>query len=330
MKKIISLFLLVNICLDAYNQVIKGIIADNETRKPIYSAAVYINGTTVGTLSDADGNFKLDIMKFGSMPLSVSAIGYYSAILAEYSTSKPNLIYLIPRVFELNEVIVSDRSHARERKRNLTTFRNIFLGTTGNALNCEITNEEDIRFILSPDKDTLSAIAIGPIHIDNKSLGYKITYYLDEFHFKRSDSTFLFNGDIIFRDNIDLSEDIRAQIKYEKKRESAYSGSRMHFFRSLWFDDLDSAGFVIMNLAKDTLNYKDIVSQNDIHAKYLKYKDRLVIEYDPDRSASLLIFLKDSILFDPNGYFHPNGITWEGDMARQRIADWLPYEYSIK
>jgi hypothetical protein len=33
---------------------------------------------------------------------------------------------------------------------------------------------------------------------------------------------------------------------------------------------------------------------------------------------------------DQNGYFDPLGISWEGEMARQRIADWLPYEYSIK
>jgi hypothetical protein len=31
-----------------------------------------------------------------------------------------------------------------------------------------------------------------------------------------------------------------------------------------------------------------------------------------------------------SGYFDPSGISWEGEMARQRIADLLPFEYSLK
>lgn len=33
---------------------------------------------------------------------------------------------------------------------------------------------------------------------------------------------------------------------------------------------------------------------------------------------------------DENGYFDPSGINRKGEMAIQRIADWLPYEYNIE
>jgi hypothetical protein len=39
---------------------------------------------------------------------------------------------------------------------------------------------------------------------------------------------------------------------------------------------------------------------------------------------------KDFVYFDKRGYFDPFAISREGEMAKQRISDWLPYEYSIK
>ena len=40
--------------------------------------------------------------------------------------------------------------------------------------------------------------------------------------------------------------------------------------------------------------------------------------------------MQDSVCFDKQGYFDPLGISWTGEMARQRIADLLPYDYSMK
>jgi CarboxypepD_reg-like domain len=326
MKSIFLLYLLLSINFVAYNQVIKGKILDRETKNPIYSAAVYFNGTSLGTLSDAEGNFSLAVLKFSSMPLSVSAVGYYSVTLTKFSAVEPNIIYMNPRTFELDEVVVNDKSHARERKANLMAFRNVFLGTTENAYNCKITNEDDIRFTYSSDRDTLKAFTIKPILIDNKALGYKITYYLDKFTFNIRDSIFLINGEIIFREYPTAIGS--RNNSFERNRRSAYLGSRMHFFRALWFNELDSAGFEIKNSANDTLGYKKLVTQYDIHSKYLKYHGRLHVSYGTSEPSSLMIFLKDSILFDPNGFFEPYGIRWEGEMASRRIADMLPYDYS--
>ncbi len=147
MKKTILILLILNFTTPAYNQAIIGTVLDKGTNNPVYSAAVYFNGTSVGTLTDKDGKFHLNNLNFSSIPLSVSAIGYYSVSLPDYSTSKANIVYLRPRIFELNEVVVNDKSHARERRINLKTFRNVFPGTTGNASACAITNEDDIRYL---------------------------------------------------------------------------------------------------------------------------------------------------------------------------------------
>ncbi|MEI6049250.1 MAG: carboxypeptidase-like regulatory domain-containing protein [Bacteroidota bacterium] len=328
MKKFILFLLFINVCLVAYNQVIKGTIFDNKTKEVIYSASVYINGTFVGTLSDQNGDFQLDISKYVSMPLTISAIGYYSATLTGYTTAKPVLVYLIPKVFELNEVVVNAKSHARERRENLVIFRNEFLGTTGNSVNCEITNEADIRFKTSSDNDTLRAFATKPILIDNKALGYKITYYLDKFEYCKPSSSFFFKGNIIFSEDL-AADDAKKQF-FDRKRKEAFLGSRMHFFRALWVDNLNSAGYTVKNSANETLKYNKIVILKNSRAKYLKYPGGLGIAYYTKQPESFIIFLKQYVFFDSNGYFDPSGISWEGEMSRRRIADLLPLEYSIK
>lgn len=328
MKRIILLFFFVNIYLVAYNQIIKGTIYDKNTKSVIYSAAIYFNGTSAGTLSDQNGSFQIDISKYRSMPLTISAIGYYSVTLNNLSVEKPLKIYLDPKMFELNEVVVQDKSHARERRENLTIFRNEFLGTTGNSYNCTITNEDDIRFIYGSDDDTIKAFAIKPILIDNKALGYKITYYLDKFEYYKQSTSFFFKGNIIF--SKDSTTDETKEKLYERKRKNAYIGSRMHFFRALWINDLNSAGFIVKNSANEPVGYKQIVFQKDDRTKYLKYHGGLGISYYTKQPTSFIVFLKEEIFFDGNGYFDASGISWEGEMARQRIADLLPFEYSPK
>jgi CarboxypepD_reg-like domain len=326
MKKCILLVLIIHFNLIAYNQVIKGTVFDKSTKSTIYSAAVYINGTFIGTLTDQNGNFQLDISKYHSMPLTISAIGYYSATLADFSITKPILIYLNPKLFELNEVVVNAKFHSLERSENLTIFRNEFLGTTSNSLNCEITNENDIRFKYSQDKDTLRAFANKPILIDNKALGYKISYYLDEFEYDKLSKSFFFRGNIIFREDSSIKE-TKKQL-FERRRKYAYLGSRMNFFRALWMNDLNSNGFTVKNSANETIGYNRIVTQKDNQTKYLNNSGILGISYYTKQPTSFIIFLKDKVYFDPSGYFDPLCISWEGEMARQRIADLLPYEYS--
>ena len=328
MKKIILFIFTLNLSLIAYNQVIKGTIIDNKTKEIVYPASVYINGTFVGTLSDQNGNFQLDISKYPSMPLTISAIGYYSVTMSNVSAKKPLIIYLNPKLYELNEVIINAKAKPRERRENLVIFRSEFLGTTGNSFNCEITNEDDIRFMNSADNDTVRAFAVKPILIDNKALGYKITYYLDKFEYCKPSSTFSFKGNIIFSE--DMTSDEPKRKYFEKKRKNAYLGSRMQFFRALWINDLNAAEFTVRNSANEVLNYDRIVTQADSYTKYLTAQGTLGICYFRKQPASFIVFLKNLVFFDANGYFEPDGISWEGEMAQPRIADQLPLEYSAE
>jgi len=328
MQKVILLCLLISLSAKAYNQIIKGTIFDNKTKEIVYSASVYINGTSVGTLSDQNGNFKLDISKYRSMPLTISAIGYYSTTFKDFQAGKPLLVYLNPKTFELDEVVVNAKAHPLQRRENLTIFRNEFLGTTSNSLNCKIINEDDIRFKYSSDRDTLRAFATEPILIENKALGYYITYFLDKFEYDKQSKSYFFSGNIIF--NEDSTKDEKRKRLLENRRKYAYLGSRMHFFRALWLNDLGENGFFVRNTANETLSSDKIVFIKDSHTKYLSYHTNLGISYYTKQPTSFVIFKKSQVYFDASGYYDPSLISWEGEISRKRIADQLPFEFFIK
>jgi hypothetical protein len=325
MRKFILLLLFINFFKIAYNQVIKGTVLDNETKSPIGFASIYFSGTTSGTQSDQKGNFELDVSKNASIPLTISAIGYYSSTLTDFSTDTPHIIYLNPKTYQLNEVSINSKSLARKRKENLLLFKNVFLGTTPNAGKCDIINENDITFNYESDDDTLKALASKPIIISNRGLGYKITYYLDKFEYYKNSKSFYYKGDAIFNEDLTTIEVQKQSI--ERRRRAAYLTSRMHFLRALWANDLKSAGFIVKNPAGVNLNYKDIVIQEDSRKKFLKYPENLDIFYYAKLPIGQITFLKERVYFDNSGYIDPLGISWDGEFASQRIGDLLPYDF---
>jgi hypothetical protein len=332
-KSILLLYVLFCSCLTVYNQVVKGTICDQYTKIPIDYALVYINGTFVGTHTDKNGNFELNISKNSTMPLTVSALGYYSNTLTGFSRDTVFSVFLTPKVFELTEVVVTDKANSKARKTNLKLFKDAFLGTTQNARNCKIINENDIKLMCNSNNDTLKAFCTKPIQIDNKALGYKISYYLDKFEYDRRSNSFFFRGNIIF--NEDLKTSNTQKRRFERRRKSAYLGSRMHFFRALWYNDLDSEGFKVMNLPNNVLLPEEFVIQTGSldttnSRKYLRYEYPLHIAYKKMVPKTIIFMDEGDVYFDNNGYFDPIAISWEGEMAKKRIADWLPYEYSIK
>jgi hypothetical protein len=304
------------------SQIITGTIIDKQTKEKIIFAAVFFNDSFVGTNSDVNGNFELRIPDNTFRPLTVSALGYYSETITNYQTDKPLVIYLRPKVFELNEVIVS----ARARQKNLRMFKENFLGTSDVAMRSEITNESDITLVMK--NDTLKAYASKPIKITNYGLGYKSTYYLDKFWYYPDKKAFFISGNMVYDE--DLSNDNSKRDYYLSNRQFTYYGSKMHFFRALWRNELDKEGFVIRNMGKEEIQYGFLIAQPDGVRKYFKYHGMLTIEDKMRLTTTWITFLRENVYFDAKGYFDPFAISWDGSMARQRVADMLPYEYSPK
>jgi hypothetical protein len=334
MRRIFFIFLLAGSNLVAYNQVIKGTVLEKGTNSKISTAAIYYAGTFVGTLADKNGNFELAISKNTSMPLTVSSIGYYSVTLTDFSTEKPLIIYLTPKVYELKEVVITSKPLVRKRKEYLKLFKDEFLGISFNARNCDIVNESDITFNYDSCEDTLKAFASKPLLINNRALGYKITYYLDKFEYYKKSRSFFYKGSIIFSEDL-MGDETDKQLSdqlYETRRRNAYIGSRMHFFRTLWADELQNSGYTVKNSDNKYFSSEDIVTTEDTHnpdsynryRKFLKYTENLQLYFT---GWTNIVFLKPRVYFTQDGNFDNLGITWDGEMAVQRIGDMLPFEY---
>ncbi len=147
MKPFVSLMLLMSLIVTHIKgQKVSGFVRDSETGAAVPFADIYVEGTFTGTVSDSNGHFRLNISDFPHRSITVSAIGYYSVAFPSKPVETDQVIHLVPRRYELQEVTIGAPSLKRERTRNLKLFRREFLGTSTTARGCEILYESGIRF----------------------------------------------------------------------------------------------------------------------------------------------------------------------------------------
>jgi shikimate 5-dehydrogenase len=91
---ILSVFLLFLINSKAQEGKIKGRIFDEINNEAIIGADIIIQGTTIGTSSDLEGNFVLDKLTPGNYNLEVSYLGYQTKLIADISVSNSTIINL--------------------------------------------------------------------------------------------------------------------------------------------------------------------------------------------------------------------------------------------
>ncbi len=95
---------------------IKGKVRDVKTRKAIDGVVVTVLKNQKSILSNPDGSFELQIEKSNkkSEILHYSRIGYYDTIINQQFTNKEVLVRLRPKVYELEEVVVTAK-HNRKK-----------------------------------------------------------------------------------------------------------------------------------------------------------------------------------------------------------------------
>lgn len=319
------------ISLSGYSQQIVGIVLDENTSQPLVNVSVFFNGTTVGTKTNSNGKFQISIPGNQKLPLAVSAIGYNSVMLNEYPIGNMIKILLIPRIYELDEVIITSKMTWKEksaRNQYLDIFRKQFLGETVNAYTCKILNESALVFSYNDKGNLLTAYSTRPLDISNKALGYKIIFYLDDFKYSTEPYSMTYTGYYIFREDSSLSE--KARVRAEKRRRLAFLGSRMHFMRALWDNNLDSAGFTVKDSGNNIIPYDFLVYAKNPSEKFLLKKVNYSVSFISKVPRSTIELTSDTVYFNKLGYFDPFGIKWTGEMGKQRVADLLPYDYKLK
>ena len=120
MKKIsvlLTMLLLSIIFAHAQQISIKGIVIDKKLNEPIIGASVLVQGTTIGTVTNLEGNFSLKNVPKGS-ELTVSYIGYTSQNITINGNQTTFKIEMSEDTKTLDEVVVV--GFGTQKKVNLT------------------------------------------------------------------------------------------------------------------------------------------------------------------------------------------------------------------
>ncbi|HEX7844539.1 MAG TPA: carboxypeptidase-like regulatory domain-containing protein [Chitinophagaceae bacterium] len=241
-----AILFLLFLSLPALSQrTIKGRVVNVANGAAIPGSSVFITNTSKGTVSDASGNFELTDVPSGKHELVISSIGYETTVYPFSDAELPLRlrVELKIKVKELQNVTVEPYVEEGWDKWG-NTFKENFLGYTANAKRCRINNEWSIRFRYFKKSDRLIAFSDVPIEIENKALGYRITYQLEDFEINFKEGLSVFMGYSLYEE---LDKDKK---KWARKREEAYNGSLMHFIRSLYADSLHENGFEMRRLFK--------------------------------------------------------------------------------
>ncbi|WP_312825354.1 hypothetical protein [Epilithonimonas sp.] len=102
----------------------------------------------------------------------------------------------------------------------------------------KIKNQRTLKFSYDKKNKFLKVKAPKTLIIENKNLGYSIQYNLINFEADFKNRTNSYLGTSFFKETSNKKE-------YILNRMNAYKGSLMHFFRSLYKNELEKDGFIV-------------------------------------------------------------------------------------
>ena len=318
-------------------------------------ANVFIEGTTMGTQADANGHYVLKNIPAGRHRLVASMVGYQPKMV--FIDFPGNTTVLNFNLEEDNKTLDEVRVVGSQDKlweKQFREFEKGFLGESYNRKEVFITNKEVVDF--TEMEDAFSAKASQPLQIINKSMGYKVTYFMD--NFEKTNSLTSFKGLASFEKLV--PEDAKQERKWKRNREEAYEGSLKHFLKALEDNRMEEEGFNAFLLKPEYLNnlrrglFFD--RNNERHVAFkateligitspdglttLNWKIPMEIVYNRKR-ATRPIFMDAPYPYTiliPKGLIqvtsagdlmNPYSIEMRGEMSKIGMADLLPLDFDI-
>ena len=350
MLKKTAVIVLINFLCYSYSsaQTLTGSVL-NENKQPVVGASVYFDGTAIGTITNATGQFYLQLKNRISAPLVISSLGYETQMV-QNAFDQPSLsIQLKLKPYQIGEVVVKKDRFSRKQK--VKAFRAQFLGTSRAGKSCIIKNEADIDLYYNAERNTLEATSDKPLVIVNKHLGYTITVNLVDFNvtYRKTSLNSEHVKSSLYLVTTFFSDTEQNNIKIEKRRNKCYQGSTLNFFRDLSLGKWSEKGFLLYSgstpaipsqyfVVSDTLDLKKVVVANSIKGIVLSVdtpniKIPFIASFNllyNNRKQSKIVFKTNTIYIDKYGVnTSPELIQLGGDMSRKRLGDLLPFDYSI-
>lgn len=309
-----------------FSQELSGFVFNAKDSIALESVTVYFDGTNIGTITNSNGFFKIKKDNALNSPLIISSMGYETIAISNATAPLPK-IYLNPKAELLDEVVLSPDPWSRKKK--LAIFKREFLGASEESKKCKIINEDDIKLHYNPNTKMLSASADAPLILENKYLGYRITYNLMDFIYQVPGKSDLFSSQMCYYSGTSFYEELKEKVKkrFLKAREEAYNGSTLHFMRSLSEQKLTENGFQIFHENIQVPPYKFFVFKKSGENTIIKMEVEKIIITHKDFVQSAIIAEQAFTVDSFGNHSPPDAVTFSGNMAGKRLTHTLPLNY---
>lgn len=342
MNKIsLILFLLAVFYSSLFSQVLEGVVYDRGTGKPISQVSVYLNGTSIRTITNSKGESTLGVDKIVNTDLIFSHVSYNMISVPNPFDTDLNKVYLTEKSNLLEEIVILPQ---QDRKQLLKIFKENFLGTTRGGKSRKILNEDYLRLVYDEENHTLTAFCDTSLIIENKYLEYEVAFNLVKFYIKFKGHYKNSHVENVFLGGMSSFQDLKPNNKKIKKRRVlAYKNSPGNFLKNLANNTLKEGNYRLIDekgsilpieenfILGDTLGLKKIkIVPNSTITKIMESIEivaKVDVLYGKD-TWSQIAFLAESISVDEYGNPRVIGdIMFAGSLSEKRLGDMLPLNY---
>ncbi len=356
------LFLAAAAVASAQTATLEGTVRD-EDGAPAAGVNVYLSGTSRGDAADARGRYRIGAVPAGAYQLVASGVGYQPtvqdvAVEAGAAVETDLVLYRSRRTVGFVRVEAPrDPRWLGQRER----FEAALVGESTLADSVRVDNPEVLEF--NERVGVLQATAAKPLVLDNRALGYRLTY--DLVRFARTETEVRYEGTERFEPLAPTSAGQAA--RWAAARVRAYRGSLRHLLRALRDGTADKEGFrfLLAEASGDTYTSETFSGPNararPVAARRLtergpdgtvrlSFRGVLEVRYaeaeDPafvastwfggtrsrpgDEQVSTLELRGGPVAVDAQGSLaDPLGVVARGYLGFERLADLLPADYVL-
>ncbi len=346
----LSLLLAFSISVSAQFTV-TGVVLDSASREPLNAASVFCQNTTLGTATNKQGEFSLQL-KSGGYDLIFTYTGYTTQTIRITGETSKFEVLMSKEDKSLGEVIIKSSNEVKDGwEKYGAFFLDHFIGSTPNAAQCELKNPEVLKFYLLKKSNKLRVLATEPLLVANRALGYNIRYQLDSFIYFYNTDINSYRGYCLYTE-MEGSDSLKRV--WARNRVNAYYGSRLQFMRSVYdstlvedgwtlglLDENDDKKFIKIENPYDTTYYGALDSTMEVEiwfprkisVSYMKKRPEpeYLKKFKLPKNVVLQITyvdLKDAIAIKENGYYYDQK-DWvtQGYWSWKNLADELPYDF---
>lgn len=279
------LFLLLGCCISVSAQNIQGVVTDSLTNEPIPYLSVFYEGKGVGSITDNDGNYKVETRK-GWNKLTFSAVGYVTKVVNIIPGVTKNLnVRMRPDDIMLDEVVVKPKREKYSRKNNpaVELMKKVIAHKKNNKL-----SENDYYQYNKYQKITMSLNDVTPEMLE-KGMYKKMPFLKDQIELCEETNKF------ILPISVDETASQKIYRKHPKSEKTIIKG-----MSSTGVNELFATGDMLSTVLKDVFTDVNIYD-NDI--RLLQYPF-----ISPISSSDAISFYKfnimDTTFVDKDKCFH--------------------------